>query len=383
MTRRERLMATLRGEPVDRPAVSFYEIGGWNILSQCDDPDPFNVYNGPSWQPLAELAEDRTDLVRMLNVPFAPVDGPAKGEPGSTSWETWGDERSQFTRRTVYCHDRELTSMMRRDADTMTTWTIEHLLKDIDDLKAYLATPEPPVAMEVLPESFLQQEAELGDAGIAMIEMGDPICNAADLFSMEDYTIVAMTEGTLFHQLLERFARDLHTRAEILAEALPGRLWRICGSEYASEPYLPPHLYGEYVGGYTGPMVQSVQKHGGYARIHSHGRLRNIMPHIMDMGPAGLDPCEPSPQGDMDLSELRREYGADMVLFGNLEASDLENLPTEQFEQKILAALEQGTEGEGRGFVLMPSSCPYGREIPANVLGNYEAMVRLAESWGG
>ena len=28
MTRRERLMATLRGETVDRPPVSFYEING-------------------------------------------------------------------------------------------------------------------------------------------------------------------------------------------------------------------------------------------------------------------------------------------------------------------------------------------------------------------
>jgi len=28
MTRRERLMATLQGKVVDRPAVSFYEVGG-------------------------------------------------------------------------------------------------------------------------------------------------------------------------------------------------------------------------------------------------------------------------------------------------------------------------------------------------------------------
>ena len=200
---------------------------------------------------------------------------------------------------------------------------------------------------------------------------------------MEDYSITAMTEGALFHQLLERFARDLHTRTAIVAEALPGRLWRICGSEYASEPYLPPRLYGEYVGGYTGPMVAAIQKFGGFARIHSHGRLRNIMPYIQQMGPAGMDPCEPTPQGDMELSELRREYGKDMVLFGNLEASDLENLPTGDFELKIRAALEQGMAGEGRGFVLMPSSCPYGRVIPEHVLANYEAMVRLAEGWGG
>ena len=36
MTRRERLMATMRGEPVDRLAVSFYEINGLDE----DDNDP-------------------------------------------------------------------------------------------------------------------------------------------------------------------------------------------------------------------------------------------------------------------------------------------------------------------------------------------------------
>ena len=48
MTRRERLMATLRGQPVDRPAVSFYEITGFD--ERPADPDPFNTYmrdNGP------------------------------------------------------------------------------------------------------------------------------------------------------------------------------------------------------------------------------------------------------------------------------------------------------------------------------------------------
>ena len=39
MTRRQRLMATLRGEPVDRPAVSFYELNGLD-----EDPgDPNNL----------------------------------------------------------------------------------------------------------------------------------------------------------------------------------------------------------------------------------------------------------------------------------------------------------------------------------------------------
>ena len=65
MTRKERLLATLIGEKVDRPPVSFYEIGGFNI--NCDDPDKYNVYNSPSWKPLLQLADNYTDIIRMAS----------------------------------------------------------------------------------------------------------------------------------------------------------------------------------------------------------------------------------------------------------------------------------------------------------------------------
>ncbi len=65
MTRRQRLMATLRGEAVDRPAVSFYEIGGFII--DPADTDVYNIYNSPGWQPLLKLADDHTDIIRMMS----------------------------------------------------------------------------------------------------------------------------------------------------------------------------------------------------------------------------------------------------------------------------------------------------------------------------
>jgi hypothetical protein len=130
-------------------------------------------------------------------------------------------------------------------------------------------------------------------------------------------------------------------------------------------------------------MVEAIQKRGGFARIHSHGRLKNLLPHIAAMGAAGLDPIEPPPQGDVRLLDVRREYGKAMVLFGNIEAAELELLPPVQFEARVLQALREGTAGEGRGFVLMPSACPYGRRIPAHVLANYETMIRLAQDFPG
>ncbi len=214
-----------------------------------------------------------------------------------------------------------------------------------------------------------------------MIDTSDPLCEAAQLFPMADYTVIALREQALFHKLLEHFAVTISARTEAVAQALPGRLWRIYGPEYASPPYLPPRLFHEYVVRYDKPMVESIQRWGGYARIHSHGRLRLILDEIASTGCDGLDPIEPPPQGDMELTEVRQKVGKQMTLFGNLEASDIENLPTREFREKVLRALEQGTEGEGRGFVLMPSACPYGRQISKLALANYECMIEEAEEY--
>ena len=379
MTRRERMLRTLRGEPVDRPAVNFYEING--LTQNPADPSPFNVFNGPSWGPILELARDRTDRLPMIGMPARNLRPDPFGQLMRS--QTAGDETTRATTHTVRIGTRTLTSRTRRNADTNTVWTEEHFIKDVADLDAYLSLPEPEIETVPHTAAILDLDQRLGDTGLPMISCGDPICAAAPLFAMGDYLVIALTEPERFHRLLERLARPIWAVTEAAAQAAPGQLWRICGPEYASPPYLPPALFREYVVRYTEPMVRTIQQHGGYARLHSHGRLAGILDDIAGMGCAGLDPIEPPPQGDIELREVRARHGAQMVLFGNLEASDLENLPSTAFAAKVRQALVEGTAGEGRGFVLQPSACPYGRQITPRVRRNYELMVELVEGFGG
>jgi uroporphyrinogen-III decarboxylase len=373
MTRRERLMATLRGEAVDRLAVSFYEIGGFRV--DPTDPDPFNIYNSTSWGVLLELAEERTDLIRMRKPDVTPSEGNPTPEFFTT--ESYVDGGSRFSRTTLQVGGRTMTSLTRRDPDTDTIWTLEHLLKDTDDLRAYLELPDEVFLHDYDVSGLIEEERELGDRGIVMVDTADPLCLAAGLFSMEDYTIIALTELELFHALLEKLARGLYTRTEHVAKHFPGRLWRIYGPEYACEPYLPPRLFEEYVVRYTGPMIDSIKRYGGFARVHSHGRIRSALPMIVGMGADAIDPIEPPPQGDVQLLDVRREFGRDLVLFGNLEITDIENMEPPEFERVVARAIEDGASGEGRGFVLMPSASPYGREITERTMANYRTMVRL------
>jgi hypothetical protein len=382
-------MATLRSEPVDRPAVNFYEIGGFDV--NPSDPDQFNVYNDPSWQPLLQLAEQQSDLIRMRSPVRPRGHEPAPGElekvdashPRDEFFKTekFLSDGCRFKRMTLKIAGRTMTSLTRRSPDLDTIWTLEHLLKNTYDLKAYLELPDEVFAEQIDVAGLIEEDEKLADRGIVMVDTEDPLCTAAYLFSMEDFMVLALTEQKLFHRLLEKLSHHIYARTQVTAEKFPGHLWRIYGPEYATEPYLPPHLFEEYVMRYTSPMVDMIQKHGGFARIHCHGRIRAVLDHIVRMNPAAVDPIEPPPQGDVELSYVRRTYGRDLVLFGNIEFAAIENTDPAQFEKLVEKTIKEGTAGHGRGFVLMPSSAPISRKITPRVLTNYETMVRLAANF--
>jgi uroporphyrinogen-III decarboxylase len=387
MTPRERLMATLHGEKVDRPAVSFYEIGGFNI--DPDDPDKYNIYNSPSWKPLLELAENHTDIIRLASPvradSHASWSGNAKSDAENPVIERveWEEGDNRFARLTYHIGKRKLTSLTRRNMDFDTVWTVEHLLKNIDDVKTFLEIPDEVFDEQIELEPLVEQERELGDRGILMVDTEDPLCAVATLFSTDEFTLFAFTEPGLCHKLLEKHARYIYQRTEMVARHFPGRLWRIYGPEFASEPFLPPHLFHEFVVRYDEPMVEMVHRHHGFVRLHSHGNMKGILDHIAGMKVDAIDPIEPPPQGDVELEYVREGYGKQLVLFGNLEVSDIENMPSDRFRELVRGSIRAGTKGEGRGFVLMPSASPCSREISPLTLRNYEIIVEEINHQGG
>jgi len=83
----------------------------------------------------------------------------------------------------------------------------------------------------------------------------------------------------------------------------------------------------------------------------------------------------------VELAYVRREYGRELVLFGNIELADIENTEPAEFEKVVEKSLKDGTDAEGKGFVLMPSAAPIGRKITPRMMANYETMVRLATNF--
>jgi uroporphyrinogen-III decarboxylase len=274
-----------------------------------------------------------------------------------------------------------MTSTIQRHPDADTVWTTEHLLKTKEDVLAYLQLPDEVFAENIDIAPLLQEEESLGNRGIVMVDTEDPICAAATMFSMEDFTILALTEQELFHKLLQKLSKQIWYRTEKVAAEFPGRLWRIYGPEFATEPYLPPKLFEDYVVRYTGPMVKMIQEHDGFARIHAHGRIKNVLDHIVAMGADAIDPVEPSPQGDVSLKYVREKYGDQLVLFGNLEVADIENLQAGKFGELVDRTLDEVASTSGRGCVIMPSASPIGRKVSVQTLRNYMTLVKKVSEY--
>ena len=377
MNRKERLQNTLAGKPVDRPAVCFYELNG--LDQDPDDQREFNIFSHPSWKPAIDLAREKSDRIVLLNLPIL------TGKPDFDFYgelalvEKWSSGVSQFQKTVVRGRNRTFTQLTRQDLDVFTIWELEHLLKDVEDLKEWLNIPLNPYNNEIDTQPMLSAEEKLGDSGIVGVDTGDPLLFAAQLFDMATFTTIATFEPELFRQTLEKFFYWLMPQVEMVAKAFPGKMWRIFGPEYATPPYLNPKWFIDYVVRFNVAIVEAIHSTGGTARIHCHGKIKKVLDGILATGCDGLDPIEPPPQGDVELAYVREQYGKHLVLFGNLEASDLENLSQDNFRKKVQRALAEGTRGSGRGFVLMPSSIPYGRVLSITALKNFEVMIEEIE----
>ncbi len=92
------------------------------------------------------------------------------------------------------------------------------------------------------------------------------------------------------------------------------------------------------------------------------------------------DSVEPHQHSDIELKHLNEKFGEQLVLFGNIEITDIENMPNDRFRKLVKKTIADATAAQGRGFVLMPTASPFGRTISELTLRNYHTMIEETRS---
>ena len=132
-------------------------------------------------------------------------------------------------------------------------------------------------------------------------------------------------------------------------------------------PFLSPAKFGEFVTPYLAELTRGYRDLGYYVIKHTDGNIMPILDQLVQTGPHALHSLDP--QGGVDLAEVKRRYGREVCLIGNVHCGMMDTGTPAQVEAAARHALQAGMPGGG--YIFSTSNCIY-TGMP---LASYEVML--------
>ncbi len=319
MTSRARLMTAFRCGTPDRVPVAPFHLG---VL----DPDSAIA---------AELIE-KTDIIIQAGFAGASFAGAA------ADMDVVDEGNRVIT--TIHTPKGDLRKVVTRTDITSATTTFP--CKTADDIEKLMAIPYEPLSPNVT--AFNAWKNRLGDEGVVLCGIIDPICVPADFFSPEDFCLLWIDAPDAMKALVdvstERILESLETACKAGIDG-----YRIIGGEYASTQ-LGPKAFRELVVGPDRQMCDIMHEYGAIAYNHNHGPVMRYLEMFVEIGMDACDCFEAPPWGDADLRAAKEVLRGEVCIVGNLD--DMEIIDKKD-EATVRAMARQRIEEAGpTGFVL-------------------------------
>ena len=132
-------------------------------------------------------------------------------------------------------------------------------------------------------------------------------------------------------------------------------------------PFMSPAKFAEFVTPYLAELTRGYRDMGYYVIKHTDGNIMPILDQLASTKPHALHSIDP--QGAVDLAEVKRRYGHELCLIGNVHCGMMDAGTPEQVEAAARQALQAGMPGYG--YIFSTSNCIY-TGMP---LANYERML--------
>jgi hypothetical protein len=348
MTSRQRLLAAMRFDKVDRIPVGPNTFGSLRVDSE-----------------IAKELLHKTD-------PFIfPV---LRGSPDAF----WGEgvKCETYTEGDVVTKIRETPGgpLVERVRNTgITSACVEFPFKTVEDAEKFLAVEYVPP--EINASDFMAARNEIGEEGLALYGIGDAVLFPASVLSPEDFCLWWADYPDLMLQITAVASNRINDFTNRLCKAgVDG--FRIVGGEYASVQ-LGPKGFDALVLEQDRELVDIIHSHGSIAYYHNHGNVMDFLTRFCQIGMDFLDPLEAPPWGDCDLKKAREICGNRVAFVGNLD--DMEILDKLSAEEVEAIAIERVKAAGDLGFVLGgTASATFGERGARNFIALAELSARLA-----
>ncbi len=378
MTSKERIIRALMLEEPDRVPVSFYVVNPY-------DEESWRLRH-PAYLRYVEYAK-KSDIFAFKAAEMAgpqTVGGIETGRAFYTESEKirvrkdeWRVGSAAYCKTAVTTPKGELNSITRRDDGVATTWRLKYFIENEGDIEKFFSIPYRPLTPSLA--SFYKVQRSLGETGLMLISLEDPLCVLASLFRYENFLQEALASKSRIVELLKLIHERLYDFYESLSRRTQQTVFRICGPEYVTPPVLSSEFFDEFVARFDKELVRVVKDHGNFACIHCHGKLDAVLEKIAAMKPDALEPLEPPPSGDVLLNQIKKRIGDKICLMGYIQYRDLANRSKDNIERKCREAIEMGAEGGG--YVILPTAGPITAPSERE-LENHKQLLISAKKYG-
>jgi uroporphyrinogen decarboxylase len=142
-----------------------------------------------------------------------------------------------------------------------------------------------------------------------------------------------------------------------------------CNSDYCfnTGPFLSPSMFSELVTPYLAKLMQGFRDLGLYGIKHTDGNIMPIIDQLVEARPHALHSLDP--QGGVDIAEVKKRYGDQVCLMGNVNCGLLDTGTDDEVVESARYALRHGMPGGG--YIFSTSNCIY----PGMRLARYELML--------
>jgi hypothetical protein len=364
LTPRRRLLAMLRGEPVDHvPAIA--DLSWWHAAHGGGQFSP-TVGGSAHWLPQLLDLHRRTGAAIHLNTG-------AFLKPVFRA----GVQIEQRCHEGVFTHGlitpRGNLTERRVWSPENWSWGIErHLINSLDDLRLLRWAYE---GLRYVPcwDDFRRVESLVGELGVSFVNLG----YSGMGFLMSRYAGVEQT--VMFSvdapEELEQTVAVLNEgHARGFEAAADGPCDVLFATDNLSADVQSPPWFRRYSAAHYRRLAAIAHGAGKVVSMHIDGRLRGLLRELADCGIDAADAVTPAPWGDLTPQQCRDEAGDRLVLSGGVPPDSFAaSVPIEEFDRQVQAWLY--LRRHTGGLVIAP-----GDQLPPD--GDLDRVTRMVQAAG-
>ena len=271
----------------------------------------------------------------------------------------------------------EANGIVQSKVTGRSNWVVNYPIQTLDDLKNYQT--EPPNVDWIRNDWINWLRGEISRFEPCTMYVPGGGCGFHDTFGMmgqQFFSYAIYDDPVNVERILEWRTEAGYQFCKAAAEAKLGPIYFI-GDDVAYKGatlFSPDFLRRTFIRSLK-KCVEPLHAAGIKVVFHSDGYLMEIMDDLLDAGIDGLNPIEPI--AGMDIALIKKRYGKNLVLVGNVDCSQV--LPLGSVEDVVKATKKCIRDASPGGGHFIGSSSEI---VPSTPVENILALYETVKEWG-